>query len=180
MTPPFVTPRLVLREWRAEDRAPFVAMNADPAVMRHFPATLTAAETDNLMERNARLFAGHGFGMWAVEERSSGEFAGFIGLAVPELAADFTPCVEIGWRLAARFWNRGLATEGAGAVLRYAYEAVGLDEVVSFTAVGNLPSRRVMEKLGLVFDREFDHPGLDRGHPLCRHVLYRGRRSFHA
>ena len=99
-------------------------------------------------------------------------------LNIPSFEAPFTPCVEIGWRLAAHFWNQGLATEGAAAVLRFAHLTLGIGEVVSFTSVHNLPSRRVMEKIGMTRDIEgdFDHPRIPKEHPLCRHVLYRARR----
>jgi 3-dehydroquinate dehydratase/shikimate dehydrogenase len=154
-------------------------MNSDPLVMRYFPSTMTAEETDAMLERNLLHFERHGFGLWAVVNKATGEFAGYIGLAVPAFEAHFTPCVEIGWRLAAHFWNRGLATEGAAYVLGFAFETLRLDEIVSFTTGTNLPSRRVMEKLGMVYDRngDFDHPGIPAGHPLRRHVLYRVRRQ---
>lgn len=173
------TERLVLRDWRPEDREPLAAMNADPRVMRHFPSTLSAQESDAMIERNRTHFERHGFGLWVAEIQATGEFAGFIGLNVPSFEAHFTPCVEIGWRLAARFWNQGLATEGAGAVLQHAFETLLLPEVVSFTTAGNLPSRRVMEKIGMLRDPadDFDHPRLPEGHPLRRHVLYRLRRD---
>jgi RimJ/RimL family protein N-acetyltransferase len=178
-TPAFQTPRLLLRGWLDSDRAPFSAMNADPLVMRYFLSTITAEETDVLLERNRLHFERHGFGLWAVVSKATGEFAGFIGLAVPTFETHFTPCVEIGWRLAADLWNRGLATEGAAPVLRFAFETLRLDEVVSFTTATNLPSRRVMEKLGMIHDRDgdFDHPCIPDGHPLRRHVLYRARRQ---
>jgi RimJ/RimL family protein N-acetyltransferase len=107
------------------------------------------------------------------ELRETGELAGFIGLSVPSFEAYFTPCIEIGWRLDAPYWNRGLATEGAAAVLRYAFEQLGIPEVVSFAVAANIPSRRVMEKLGMIYEGEFGHPSLPEGHPLQRHVLYR-------
>jgi RimJ/RimL family protein N-acetyltransferase len=109
--------------------------------------------------------------------KSAREFIGFVGLAVPDFEAPFMPCVEILWRLAAPYWNLGLATEGARAVLDYAFSTVGLDEVLSFTVPANVRSRRVMEKLGLTHNPadDFDHPGLSSDHPLRRHVLYRIR-----
>jgi ribosomal-protein-alanine N-acetyltransferase len=172
------TPRLLLRHWRDDDRPPFAAMCADPEVMRHFPATLTRDESDRLVDRAVAHFDRHGFGPFAAELRDTGAFLGFIGLSVPSFQAHFTPCVEIGWRLAASYWNRGLATEGAREVLRYAFETLQLPEVVSFTVPANLPSRRVMEKLGLTRDPadDFDHPNLPEDHLLRRHVLYRIRR----
>ena len=145
----FETPRLLLRAWRETDRAPFAEMNADAQVMRYFQSTLTAEETDALLERIRLHFEQHGFGLWAVALKETNEFAGFIGLAVPAFEAHFMPCVEIGWRLAARFWNRGLATEGAASALAFAHNSLGLEQVVSFTAAQNFASRRVMEKIGM-------------------------------
>jgi RimJ/RimL family protein N-acetyltransferase len=152
-------------------------MNADVQVMRYFPAALTAEETDAMLERIHLHFEHHGFGLWAVGLKDTNEFAGFIGLAVPSFEAHFTPCVEIGWRLSARFWNRGLATEGAAAVLAFAHNSLGLEQVVSFTTTENVASRRVMEKIGMLRDLrdDFDHPLIPKEHPLCRHVLYRSQ-----
>jgi RimJ/RimL family protein N-acetyltransferase len=172
-----VTERLVLREWREQDRDPFAGMNADPRVMRYFPGVLTRAESDTAFDRIQEHFRTRGLGLFAAELRDDGAFAGFIGLSVPRFEAHFTPCVEIGWRLLPECWNRGLATEGARAVVRYAFESVGLMELVSFTVPANTASRRVMEKLGMSHDEkdDFDHPNLEDGHPLRRHVLYRLR-----
>jgi RimJ/RimL family protein N-acetyltransferase len=173
------TPRLVLRHWRPSDRAPFAAMNADPAVMAHFPAPLTAAESDALADAIAAHHAARGFGLWALEIPGVTPFAGFVGLSVPGFAAPFAPCVEIGWRLAAAHWGHGYATEAARAVLAHAWDALRLDEVVSFTTAGNDRSRAVMTRLGMRYDPadDFDHPRLPPGHPLRRHVLYRVARS---
>jgi RimJ/RimL family protein N-acetyltransferase len=175
LTTAIATERLLLRHWLETDREPFATMNADPRVMRYFPATLSAGESDALLERIKTGHANHGFGLWAVEVPGVAPFIGFTGLAVPRFEAHFTPCVEIGWRLAAEYWNRGYATEGARAVLSLAFGTLDLDEVVSFTAVGNLPSRRVMEKIGMKHDDgdDFEHPGLSEGHRLRPHVLYR-------
>jgi RimJ/RimL family protein N-acetyltransferase len=174
-TKPMETGRLRLRRWRDEDREPFARMNDDAEVMEYFPAPLTRAESDELVDRIEAHFGEHGFGAWAAELRDEGTFIGFIGLAVPRFEAHFTPCVEIGWRLAREHWGRGLATEGARAVMRYAFAELGLAELVSFTVPANVRSRRVMEKLGMTHDPgdDFDHPGLPDGHSLRRHVLYR-------
>ncbi len=165
------TERLLLRSWRAGDRDPYYRMNSDPLVMRFFPALLTREQSDAVADRIEAQLARRGFTFYAAELRETESFIGFIGLSAP----GFMPGVEIGWRLAPQYWNRGLATEGARAVLRYAFENLALDEVVAFTVPANLPSRRVMEKLGMTHDpaRDFDHPHVPEGHPLRRHVLYR-------
>lgn len=172
------TERLLLREWRADDLDPYAALNADPVVMEHFPAPMTRRESDDHVERIKARFAEDGWGLWAVEVLGEMDFIGFVGLAVPQFEAHFTPCVEVGWRLARPAWGRGYAPEGATEVLRFAFEDLGLDEVVSFTSVGNEKSRRVMTKIGLTHDPadDFDHPNLVSNHRLARHVLYRGRR----
>lgn len=167
------TGRLVLRRWRDSDREPFGILNADARVMEFMPKVLERAESDVSVDRIERHFEERGFGLFAAELRESGEVIGYVGLAVPEFAAAFMPCVEIGWRLAHEHWGRGLATEGAREVLRFAFEDVGLRDVVSFTVPANVRSRRVMERVGMVRDADFEHPKLPVGHALRRHVLYR-------
>jgi len=173
------TERLRLRRWRTSDLEPFAALNADPRVMEHFPSTLSREESDAYAARIIAQGDALGFGLWAAEIPGVTPFAGFVGLSVPGFEAHFTPCVEIGWRLAAEYWGRGYATEAARAALAFGFDAVGLDEIVSITTPGNQRSRRVMERIGLTRDAEddFDHPLLPAGHPLRRHVLYRRRRS---
>jgi RimJ/RimL family protein N-acetyltransferase len=150
-------------------------MNADPRVMEHFPATLSQDESDATIARIEAHFQQHGFGLWAVEISEVASFAGFIGLSIPRFEAHFTPCVEIGWRLAADFWGRGYATEGAQAALAFGFSELGLKQIVSFTVPANARSRRVMERLGMTRTEsdDFEHPLLPVGHPLRRHVLYR-------
>ncbi len=174
----FRTARLLLRKWRRSDREPFAALNADPRVMKYLPGVLSREESDGLVARVEAGFEENGFGLWAVEVPGTAPFVGFIGLAIPRFKAHFTPCVEIGWRIAARYWNRGYATEGGRAVLASAFDTLQLDEIVSFSSAGNTRSRRVMEKIGMTHDEadDFDHPLLPAGHPLRRHVLYRQRR----
>lgn len=173
--PTIRTPRLRLRDWRDEDLAPFAAMNADPTVMEFFPRPLDRAESDAAVGRIREHFARHGFGLWAVEVPVAAEFIGFVGLSVPRFEAHFTPCVEIGWRLARDHWGRGYATEAARAVLDLAFGRPGPDEVVSYTAAVNLRSRAVMERIGMTRSPgdDFDHPWLPEGHALRPHVLYR-------
>ena len=173
--PELRTERLTLRRWRDADRAPFAQMNADPRVMEFFPAPLSREESDALITRIEAGFDRHGFGLWALEVRETGEFIGFTGLAPPEFEAHFTPAVEVGWRLAAPAWGRGYATEAARAAIAFGFERAGLEEIVSMTSVLNERSRAVMERLGMSRDPadDFDHPGIPAGHPLRRHVLYR-------
>jgi ribosomal-protein-alanine N-acetyltransferase len=133
------------------------------------------AKSDRLAKRIRDNMTKHGWGLWAVEVKTGAKFAGFVGLAVPTFKGDFMPAVEIGWRLSRDCWGRGFATEGARAVLTFAFGRLNLAELVSFTAVGNLRSRAVMERLGMTHKPadDFDHPMIAEGSPVRRHVLYR-------
>ncbi|MEZ6185123.1 MAG: GNAT family N-acetyltransferase [Planctomycetota bacterium] len=177
--PELRTPRLLLRRWRDADRAPFAALNADPEVTAYLPGPLSREESDALLERLEAHHALHGFGLWAVEAPGTAPCLGFVGLSIPRFEAAFTPCVEVGWRLAPAHWGQGFATEAARACLRAAFTELDLDEVVSFTVPANLRSRAVMERLGLARDPtgDFAHPALPPGHRLSEHVLYRIRRA---
>ena len=168
----------LLRRWRLEDREAFAAMNADARVMEHFPGLMSREQSDAAVERIETQFEHHGYGLWAVEVPNGAQFAGFVGLNIPRYETSFTPCVEIGWRLAAEYWGHGYATEGAIATLNFAFDSLQLDEIVSFTTRDNIPSRRVMERIGMIHDitGNFDHPHLPAGHPLRPHVLYRKAR----
>ena len=154
-------------------------MNSDRQVMEFMPGLLGREESDRLVDRIQVHFERHGFGLFAAELRENRTFLGFIGLSVPGFDASFMPAVEIGWRLASEHWGEGLATEGAREVLRFAFQELGLAQVVSFTVPENVHSRRVMEKLGMTHDAadDFDHPLLPEGHALRRHVLYRLKRE---
>jgi RimJ/RimL family protein N-acetyltransferase len=169
------TGRLVLRRWQDSDREPFAAMNADPRVMEFFPGTLTREESDRLIDDIESHFDNRGFGLFAAELKAERALIGFIGLHVASFQAHFTPCVEIGWRIAVPYWGKGLATEGSLEVIRFAFEWLRLESLVSFTVPENVASRRLMEKLGMTHDpaEDFDHPKLPVGHRLRRHVLYR-------
>jgi ribosomal-protein-alanine N-acetyltransferase len=171
----------VLRPWRDEDLAPFARLNGDPRVMEHFPAALSREQSDALAARIRAHFPQHGFGLWAVQTPELA-FAGFVGLSIPGFRAHFTPCVEIGWRLAAEAWGRGYASEGARAAVEFGFAELGLDEIVSFTVPANRRSRRVMEKLGMRHDPadDFDHPALLADERMRRHVLYRLARPLRA
>jgi RimJ/RimL family protein N-acetyltransferase len=174
--PPILeTERLRLREWRELDLAPFAALNADPQVMEFLPGPLDRVESDALASRIRAHFTRHGYGLWAVEAPGVADFIGFVGMSVPNFQAHFTPCVEIGWRLAHGYWGNGYATEAARATLAFAFRGLALDEVVSFTVPLNWRSRRLMERLGMTRSAsdDFAHPTLPEGHPLRSHVLYR-------
>lgn len=177
--PEIKTSRLWLRPWQLEDRKAFRALNADSIVMQYSPDVLTAMESDDLADRIALHFATHGFGLWAVELPGIAPFIGYVGLAIPSFEAHFTPCVEIGWRLARAYWGNGYATEGAQEALRFGFDRLGLREIVSFTTPTNIRSRRVMERLEMHYSPsdDFDHPLLPDGHSLRRHVLYRLARA---
>jgi RimJ/RimL family protein N-acetyltransferase len=165
--------RLILRPWREDDLAPFAALNADPAVMRHFPATLSRAESDAFVARIEAHRARHGFGFWAVERRDSGALAGMCGLAAVAWDAWFTPAVEIGWRFAAAHQRQGLAEEAARLALADGFGRLGLAEIVAFTIPANARSRALMARLGLREAGSFDHPRLPVGHAMRRHLLHR-------
>ena len=172
------TDHLLLRDWLESDLEPFAQLNADAQVMEFFPSILSRSQSDQFADRIADQLRANGFGLFAAELRSSRTFIGFIGLSIPRFTAHFTPCVEIGWRLARAHWGRGLATEGARAVVQRAFEDLALPALVSFTVPQNLRSRRIMEKLLMTYDPadDFDHPILPEGHLLRRHVLYRLQR----
>jgi ribosomal-protein-alanine N-acetyltransferase len=162
------TARLTLRQWREEDKAPFAALNADPEVMEHFPATLTREQSDAFVEQAALAIDARGWGLWAVD--AEGELIGFVGLNEP----GFMPGVEVGWRLARHAWGHGYATEAARAAVAYGFDELQLHEIISFTSATNVRSQRVMQRLGMTRNPEddFDHPRVDDPR-LRRHVLYR-------
>ena len=169
------TARLLLRRWRDTDREPFAALNAVPLVMEYFPARLTRADSDQLIAKIESGFDQRGYGLWALELRATGEFIGFTGLDTPSFEAHFTPAVEVGWRLARSAWGQGYATEAGLTSVGFGFEEAGLGEIVSITSTANLRSRAVMKRIGMTHDPldDFDHPELEEGDDLRRHVLYR-------
>ena len=153
------TARLRLRPWRAGDRAPFAALNADPEVMRFFPKPFGRAESDAMVGR-----------------RVDGAFLGMVGLARVQVALPGAPdgAIEAGWRLARAHWGRGYATEAARAWLDWGFAELAPEEIVAFAVPANRASRAVMLRLGMREDpaRAFEHPKLAEGHPLRRHLLH--------
>lgn len=171
------TERLILRQWDQEDIQPFSQMCSDKDVMEFFPKLLTAEESYTMGRRIQSLIAELGWGFWAVELPGQSKFIGFVGLHTPKESMPFSPCVEVGWRLAKPYWGMGYATEAAKASLRYAFTHLGLEEVVSFTTAHNMRSQAVMKKIGMSYDCNFKHPDLESSHPLCEHVLYKINRG---
>jgi RimJ/RimL family protein N-acetyltransferase len=175
------TDRLLMRRWHDADRAPFAALNASAEVMEHFPAVLSREESDAFVDQIEREFDERGWGLWALESRATGAFLGYTGLEAWETASGlpFAPAVEVGWRLVRDAWGHGYASEAARAAIDYGFTTLGLEEIISMTAVTNERSWRVMERIGMTRDPadDFDHPRVERGHRLERHVLYRIRAS---
>jgi RimJ/RimL family protein N-acetyltransferase len=167
------TARLTLRQWCAEDYVPFAKLNADPRVMEYFPSALDRTASDALANRLRDAIAERGWGLWATELRESRTFVGFVGLQPVPPGLPFAG-IEIGWRLAQEYWGKGLAPEAARKALQFAFSVLKLDEVLSFTTIGNRKSRTVMEKLGMHdTGRNFDHPNVQIGNALRAHCLYR-------
>lgn len=169
----FESSRLGFRMWKESDKDLLYNMNANKEVMRYFPKTLDYKETDSFLDRIQEHFKEKGYGLWAVEIKETKEFIGFIGFLNATFEAEFTPCVEIGWRLDNKYWNKGYATEGAKACLQYGFIELNLDAVYSFTAEINKPSENVMKKIGLKKTGEFKHLRVEEGSPLKPHVLYK-------
>jgi RimJ/RimL family protein N-acetyltransferase len=167
--------RVCLRPWRDQDRDAFAALNSDARVMEFFPSHLTRVDSDAMVDGIESHFNEHGFGLWALEVANVAPFIGFAGLSVKTFPAPFTPCVEVGWRLAFAYWGQGYATEAARLALDYGFGTLALAEIVSYTSVTNQRSRALMERLGMRRDPadDFDHPAIPQNDPLRRHVLYR-------
>ncbi|SEC75960.1 GNAT family N-acetyltransferase [Paenibacillus sp. GP183] len=166
------TSRLQLRDWEETDLEPFSRLNADEKVMTYFPKTLSTEETNVFYKSIVSEFKECGFGLYAVEVKESKVFIGFIGFHRATFEADFTPCIEIGWRLKKEAWGKGYATEGAEACLQYGFNKLGFIDVYSFTADVNNPSKNVMIKIGMSFVKTFNHPKVEKSSPLNKHVLF--------
>ncbi|MDF2613956.1 MAG: family acetyltransferase [Clostridia bacterium] len=169
----FETLRLRFRQWEEEDKIPFARMNANIKVMEYFPSMLTSEQSDELITRISNHFKDHGYGLWAVELKETNEFIGFIGFLNATFESSFTPCIEIGWRIDDKFWNKGYATEGASACLEYGFNTLKMKEIYSFTSQLNKRSINVMKKIGLEEKGVFYHPRIEEGNPLRLHVLYK-------
>lgn len=165
--------RLILRPPEPADAAELAAINGDPETMRHFPAPLTRAESDAFLARLIAHHAEHGFGFWSVKRRDAPGLVGLVGLMRVGFEARFAPAVEIGWRIAPGHQRRGYAEEAARLALAAGFGPLGLPEILAWTILPNEASWRLMQKLGMAPDGDFEHPRLPEGHPMRRHLLYR-------
>ena len=167
------TERLLLRRWEGRDRAPFAAINADPEVRAYFPAVLSRAESDAQVARMEEMWAEDGFSLGVAERKADGAFLGMVGIARVGFVP-FESMVEVGWRLGRAHWGKGYASEAARAWLAHGFEAIGLEEIIAFTALGNLRSQAVMRRIGMRHDpaRDFEHPAVAEGHPIRAHRLF--------
>ncbi len=168
----FRSERLGFRSWMDVDIDALAAINADAAVMEYFPSVKTRKETGEFIERMQREYAQKGFCYFAVERLDNKQLIGFTGMSSQAFAADFTPCVDIGWRLAKDAWGNGYATEGAKRCLQYGFETIGLQKIVAMAPVVNLRSQNVMQKIGMVKVKDFIHPLLLEDERLRDCVLY--------
>ena len=166
------TPRLLLRSWKLSDEDGFIKMNQDIEVMKYFPSLLTEDDSREQIKKIKKHFQDYQYGVYALELKAEKKFIGFTGFAHPSFQAYFTPCIEIGWRIDSPYWNKGLGTEAATACLTYGFQNLGFDKVYSFTSIFNIPSEKLMQKIGMQKLGAFDHPKIDSAHPFCQHVLY--------
>ncbi len=168
------TNRLIMRKLAQEDLDRFCLMSADGEVMKYFPGTLSRAESIELFNKLNKRFDSRGWGIWALELKSTGEFIGFTGLNEPHDDLPFTPCVEIVWRLLKEYWHLGYATEAANKALEFAFDELDLNEIIAFTTLSNKKSQSVMHKIGMKNSgKNFNHPSLPKNSKLRYHVLYK-------
>jgi RimJ/RimL family protein N-acetyltransferase len=175
MAPRIETPRLVLRQWNDDDVERWADMNADPRVMEFFPGTTARERSQQQAALMREDLEKNGYGWFVMERKDRAGFAGVLALDDIRYEMPFRPLREIGWRLPVESWGQGYATEGARALLRFAFDELRWPQVVAMTAVINTRSRRVMEKLGMTHDpsEDFDHPRVPDELAIKRHVLYR-------
>jgi len=171
------TERLILRDWKKSDKKLFRKLNSDESVMKYFPKILSKEETDDFYNAIQEELENYKYGLYAVELKENKEFIGFIGFHKAVFASDFTPCIEIGWRLNKDAWSKGYATEGAKACIEYGFNELNMEEICSFTAAINKSSQNVMKKIGLTYIKDFNHPRIETTSVLRHHVLYKIRKS---
>lgn len=167
------TERLYLRAWQEGHRESLAALLADAKVREFYPSRLSRAESDSVFERWQTFMQDYGWGVWAVELKTTGAFAGFVGLQIPRVTLPCSPCVEVMWSLHTAYWQQGIATEAARASLKVGFEQLQLEEIVAFAVLANQRSQAVMQRLGMQVDGSFEHPQIPADSPLREHYLYR-------
>lgn len=175
MTEILRTERLIVRTWEDKDIPAMADISQDKIVMEHFPSTRTLEQTEAFVAGNKQLFSDKGYCLYAIELLDTSQMIGFVGLNYTDFPAQFTPAVEFGWRIGKEYWGKGYAFEAASAIRDYAFDALGLEKLVSFTVPANKRSIKLMEKLGFErdLDGDFAHPHIDKDSPFSKHVLYR-------
>lgn len=168
----FTSERLGFRNWIDTDVDKMIVINSNKEVMEFFPLTQTKEQTQTFIDRMKQMYQDKGFCYFVVETLSDNKFIGFIGLAEQNYPADFTPCIDIGWRLHPDFWNNGYATEGAKACLNYATHILKLESVYAVAPSINLKSIEVMRKIGMSYVKDFSHALLQNNTRLRDCVLY--------
>ena len=168
----FVSARLGFRSWLSSDIEKLTQINKNPAVMEFFPALPTAKQTAEFIARMQKQFLEKGFCYFAVEKLEDEKFIGFIGVSEQNFESDFTPFIDIGWRLAEKEWGKGYATEGAKRCLKYAFQDLHIKKVGAICPVANVKSEAVMIKIGMVKKKTFDHPLLELDEGLKKCVYY--------
>ncbi len=169
------TERLILRPWRESDQLPFSLINKDPKVMEFIPIPISREQSDAMIKSYEEEWDQRNYGRWALELPGVDDLIGYVGLHYTDFKSDFTPCIEIGWRLASAHWGKGYASEAAKAALDYGFNKLNQKEFFAFTYKGNMNSRKLMERLGMTYDPtlDFENPGLPEGHPMGSYVVYR-------
>jgi RimJ/RimL family protein N-acetyltransferase len=173
----FTSDRLGFRNWNISDLDEFARLNADEDVMEHFPSTMSMDEVSDLIYKLGDHYAENGFTYFATEILKTQEFIGMIGLAYQEYITDFTPAIDIGWRLKKSAWGNGFATEGAKRCIDFAFNELGIDKIISVCVFNNEKSENVMKKVGMTKIGEFYHPSLTEYPEYQRHHCYEIRRG---
>jgi len=168
----FKSKRLGFRNWVESDIPKMAAINANQKVMAHFPTLPDFKQTEDFIIRMQKQFLVKGFCYFAVDELNNNEFIGFIGISEQIFKSEFTPCIDIGWRLSETKWGKGFATEGAKRCLDFAFNDIGLKKINAICPVINDKSERVMEKIGMSKKSTFKHPLLKEYKHLEKCVLY--------
>lgn len=168
----FTSERLGFREWYPEDLPKMAEINSDPRVMEFFPSVQSAKETKEFINRMQDSLMDKGYCYYAVDRLDRQELIGFIGLMDKTFEAEFTPCVDIGWRLSANAWKQGFATEGARRCLKYAFNDLHIEKIYSMAPAVNTKSEHVMKKIGMKKLSNFIHPMVESNERLRDCVLY--------